>query len=78
MVICLTGQKKTFKIIRKIDYSERKDIKEEFDKALDLQEAKIAVINEKYDKALHLLEGEEEFLKNNSHILSGKSRRLQR
>jgi predicted negative regulator of RcsB-dependent stress response len=54
-----------FKIIRKIDYSERKDIKEEFDKALDLQEAKIALINEKYDKALHLLEGEEEFLKNN-------------
>jgi len=56
---------KIFKTIRKIDYGERHDIKEEFDKALELQEAKIALINEKYDKALHLLEGEEEFLKNN-------------
>lgn len=56
---------KTFKTVRNIDYSERHDIKEEFDKALDLQEAHIALIKEKYDKALHLLEGEEEFLKNN-------------
>ncbi len=56
---------KIFKTVRNIDYSERRDIEEEFDKALDLQEAKIALINEKYDKALHLLEGEEEFLKNN-------------